>query len=120
MTLPLFVYIGPQRIKIIKEYKLCHGKYISVGFESDLGSIPRLFWWFLSPHDVKYSSIIHDYEWLLGDFILYDYHKANINFYFNAIKLDNIPKWKSGVSFITLEIVRIYKTVWRFFKFLFS
>ncbi len=113
MNLPVFVYIGPQRIKMIQEYRLYHGKYIPVGFESDLGSIPRLFWWFLKPNDITYSSIIHDYEWLLSDFFLYDYHKANKNFFVNAIKIDKIPRWKSIVSFICLEIIRIYKYFWR-------
>lgn len=109
MLSPKFVYIGPIRIKLIEDFKLSHNKFIPKGFESDLGSIPSYFWWFLTPHDIKYSSIIHDYEWLLSDFERYNYSQSNINFYFNAINMDKIPKWKAFISFIVLEIVKLYK-----------
>lgn len=111
MKLPLFVYIETRRVRLIEDYFLPDGRCILNGFESDLGSIPSYFWWFLTPHDIKYSSIIHDYEWLLSDFERYNYSQSNRNFYFNAINMDKIPKWKAFISFIVLEIVKVYKMI---------
>ena len=31
------------------------------GFTTDLASVPRLLWWFLSPWDVARSAVIHDF-----------------------------------------------------------
>jgi hypothetical protein len=111
MKLPLFVFIAPQKVKLIENYPLPYGGFIPKGFESDLGSIPPYFWWFLTPYDVKYSSIIHDYEWLQADFGLYEYGKSNKNFFFNCIAMDKIPRWKAIISFIALEIVKIFKLI---------
>jgi hypothetical protein len=32
-----------------------------VGFVTDLGSVPRLLWWFLSPWDIARAAVIHDF-----------------------------------------------------------
>jgi hypothetical protein len=36
---------------------------VPVDFLTDLGSIPRLLWWWLSPddYDISYPSVVHDY-----------------------------------------------------------
>jgi hypothetical protein len=109
MNLPIFVYVKPQRVKLIENYKLPDGRYLPRGFQSDLGSIPSFLWWFLYPSDIKYSAIIHDYDWLEADFGEYDYHLANVVFYNNAIELDKIPKWKAIICFVVLEIIMIFK-----------
>lgn len=113
MKLPNFVYVKPQRIRVIEHYKMSDGRYLPKGFQSDLGSVPRFFWWFLSPYDIKYSAIIHDYNWLEADYGEYDYHLANKIFYQNAIQIDKIPRWKAMVAFLVLEIVKIYKVICR-------
>lgn len=95
----------------MEDYPLPDGKYILAGFESDLGSVPAFLWWFLSPHDIKYASIIHDYEWLLADFGRYSYSQSNKNFYRNAVQLDGITRWKALISFTALEVVKIYKII---------
>jgi hypothetical protein len=108
---PAFVFIETRRVRLVEDYPLPDGTYILKGFESDLGSVPAFLWWFLSPHDIKYASIIHDYEWLLADFGRYSYSQSNKNFYRNAVLLDKIAHWKVFVSFITLEVIRIYKII---------
>lgn len=113
MKLPLFVYIGPQRVRVVENYPLPNSKFIPKGFESDLGSVPRCFWWFVTPYEITYSSIIHDYEWLQADLGLYEYTQSNRNFYKNSIIMDNIPKWKAIIIFNALEIVKFYKYLTR-------
>jgi hypothetical protein len=105
MNLPKFKYIDDNRVELIEDYILYDKRYIPKGFESDLGSIPFLFHWFLKPKDIKYSSIIHDFDWLMSDFDHYDYHRSNDFFLSNAIIMDNIPVWKAVISYLVLEIV---------------
>jgi hypothetical protein len=109
MTLPKFTYIGSRRIKLIEDYKLPYNKLIPKGFESDLGTIPSIFWKILCPKDIKYSAIIHDYEWMMADYENYDYHQSNLTFYKNCLELDKISKWKALICFIVLEFIIIFK-----------
>jgi hypothetical protein len=109
MELPVFLFIGPQRVVLLKDYKLPNNRYIPKGFESDLGSIPFLFQWFLRPTDIKYAAIIHDFDWLMADFGHYDYQEANKSFYRNCIELDRISKWKARVCYGILEVIRHFK-----------
>ena len=111
MTYPVFVFIGERRVKLVEDYLLPDGRSILKGFESDLGSVPRFLWWFLSPYDIKYASIVHDYEWLLAKFGLCSYGQSNKNFYLNAIVMDNTPKWKALMCFFSLEAVKFYKII---------
>jgi hypothetical protein len=109
---PSFVFIEARRVKLVADYPLPDGRYMLKGFESDLGSVPRSLWWLLSPYDIKYASIIHDYEWLLADSGNYSYSQSNKNFYKNAVQLDEVARWKALVSFVALEIVKIYKIIY--------
>lgn len=109
MKYPSFVFIEARRVRIVEDYPLPDGKHILSGFESDLGSVPQFLWWLLSPYDIKYSSIVHDYEWLLADFGRYSYGQSNKNFYRNAVQLDGVSRWKALGCFIVLEVVRIFK-----------
>ena len=72
-----------------------------------------LFWWFLHPNDITYSSIIHDYEWELADFGKYSFLDGNKSFLKNSIELDKIESYKAYICYGVLEMVRIYKV----FKF---
>ena len=41
---------------------------VPVGFRTDLASIPRFAWAYLSPWDIARAAVIHDYlYWQLGD-----------------------------------------------------
>ena len=111
MNLPVFEFIEPQRIQLLEDYQLPDNRYIPKGFESDLGSIPFLLQWFLKPTDIKYSSIIHDFDWLMSDFGHYDYRQGNLSFYQNSILLDQIPKWKAYICFKILEIIGTFKAL---------
>jgi hypothetical protein len=109
MKKPNFVYVKPQRIKLVENCRLSDGRYLPRGFQSDLGSVPRFFWWFVSPYDIKYSAIIHDYDWLEADYGEYDYRLANKVFYDNAIKLDKLPRWKAKIIYCVLELMMCFK-----------
>ena len=111
MNLPVFEFIEPQRIKLLEDYQLPDNRYIPKGFEYDLGSIPFLFQWFLKPTDIKYSSIIHDFDWLMADFEHYDYRRANLEFYYKSIKMDQIQPWKAFICYIVLEVIVFFKTL---------
>lgn len=108
LNLPSIEFIAARRVRLIEDWRISEAISIPAGFESDLGSIPKVFWWFLRPEDVKYASIIHDFEWLLGDFGKYSYYESNRTFYKNCIELDQIPICKAKISFFCLELVRIF------------
>jgi hypothetical protein len=105
---PSIEFIAARRVRLIEDWRISETLSIPTGFESDLGSIPRIFWWFLKPEQVQYASIIHDFEWLLGDFGKFSYYESNKTFYQNSVYLDRIPKYKAKICFVCLELVRIF------------
>lgn len=48
------------------------------GFKTDLASVPRLMWWFLSPTEIAEAAVVHDFLYSIkynrkkADIILYD------------------------------------------------
>jgi hypothetical protein len=105
---PVFEFISSQKVRLTEDYYITKKRYIPKGFESDLGSVPFLLHWFLKPTDIKYSSIIHDFDWLMADFGHYSYYKANISFLINSLKLDKISPYKAILCFFILELIRIF------------
>jgi hypothetical protein len=110
---PVFQIIPNNKVRLLKDWKINESLVIPCGYESDLGSVPRFFWWFLHPNDITYSSIIHDYEWEMADFGKYSFLDGNKSFLKNSIELDKIQKYKAYICYGVLEMVRIYKV----FKF---
>jgi hypothetical protein len=110
---PVFQIIPNNKVRLLKDWQITETLIIPCGYESDLGSVPRFFWWFLHPNDITYSSIIHDYEWEMADLGKYSFFAGNKSFLKNSIKLDKIQKYKAYICYSALEVVRIYK----FFKF---
>jgi hypothetical protein len=108
---PIFQILPNNKVRLIKDWRVTVRQIIPEGFESDLGSVPRSFWWFIHPNDITYSSIIHDYEWLLADLGKANYCDGNFNFLRNSVDFDGIPYWKALICFIVLEIIRIYKSI---------
>jgi len=50
------------------EFKLnqdlvCEAITVPKGYQTDLASVPRFLWWYISPHDygILYASILHDW-----------------------------------------------------------
>jgi hypothetical protein len=109
------VYLDERRVELLECWEINENLVIPKGFSSDLGSVPKFFWWFLKPTDLKYSAIIHDYEWLLADFKRDNYFSSNHNFLKLSIELDQIPKYKAYLIYYLLQIVAIYKMVKRVF-----
>lgn len=110
IELPVFQIIPNGKVRLLQDWNT-DTTIIPKGFESDLGSIPRSFWWFLHPNDITYSSIIHDYEWLLADLSKANYYNGNLHFLKNSVSLDGICYWKAYTCFIVLELLRIYKII---------
>jgi hypothetical protein len=108
--LPLFQIIPEGKVRLIQNWSIAD-RCVPEGFESDLGSVPKHFWWVLHPNDITYSSILHDYDWLEADFGRYSYYKGNRSFIKNALELDKINTFKGYLCYVVLEIVRIYKWI---------
>ena len=54
------------RLDVTLEIQLSNGMNITIpkGFEWDLSSVPRLFWWVFAPDgDFELAYLIHDYLW---------------------------------------------------------
>lgn len=109
LELPVFQIIPCGKVRLLQDWKVNETTIIPKDFESDLGSIPRSFWWFLHPNDITYSSIIHDYHWLLADSEQFNYQHGNLIFLKNCIELDEIKHYKAYICFLVLEIMRFYK-----------
>ena len=56
-TLSTVVFTTVSKLDVIKQY------IVPVGFETDLASIPKCFWWYVSPMDSELMkpAILHDY-----------------------------------------------------------
>lgn len=108
--LPLYQIIQGGKVRLIKDWSVCN-RCVPKGFESDLGSVPKPFWWLVQPNDITFASILHDYDWLEADFGRYSYQQGNRSFIKNALELDKISKPKGYLCFFVLEIVLIYKWI---------
>jgi hypothetical protein len=78
------------------------------GFETDFASVPRLFWWFISPtdRDVLRASLLHDYLYRIGKERGY----ADKLFYLKLVE-DRVPKWKAKLMY---WVVRLFgNKAWR-------
>jgi Protein of unknown function (DUF1353) len=109
------IYLNKRRVELIEPWQINDNLIIPKGFSSDLGSVPKFFWWFLKPTDLKYSAIIHDYEWLLADSQKNSYFSSNSNFIRYSQELDKIPIYKAYLIYYVLQIVAIYKSFKKFF-----
>jgi hypothetical protein len=108
--LPLYQIIKDGKVRLIKDWNI-QDRCVPRGFESDLGSVPKLFWWVVQPNDITFASILHDYDWLEADFGRYSYKLGNKSFIRNALELDKIPNHKGYLCYGVLEVVRLYKWV---------
>ena len=105
------IYLNERRVKLIEPWVINEQITIPKNFESDLGTIPKCFWWFCKPTDIKYSAIIHDYEWWLADYKGDDYFKSNVRFFYYSQELDNICRLKASILFIVLQLMALYKLI---------
>ena len=105
------VYLNERRVELIESWQINDNLIIPKGFCSDLGSVPKFLWWFLKPTDLKYSAIIHDYEWLLADSQKNCYFSSNRDFLHYSLELDKIPKHKAYLIYYLLQVVAAYKTI---------
>ena len=106
ITIPKIFYLDEKNIILIEDWKPEYNLNIPKGFVSDLGSIPEVFWWIVTPEDIKFSSIMHDYRYTLCDYNLFTYKEANLEFLKNCCDWDAIPNWKALFCFMGVEIFR--------------
>ena len=45
---------------LLEDYEYL-GHLVPRGFVTDLGSVPRMFWWLVSPEEIIHGAIVHDY-----------------------------------------------------------
>ena len=119
---PHFIRIGERNVILIEDWCPEGKATVPKGFISDLGSIPEPFWWIATPEDIKYSSIMHDYQFTLADDDLYSYKIANLEFLRHCCDWDRIPNWKALICFMGVEIFRSYiqikRGIWGLFLWL--
>lgn len=117
---PHFIRIGERKVVLLQNWTPEGNTTVPKGFISDLGTIPKIFWWITTPEDIKYAAIMHDYQFTLADYDLYSYKKANLNFLIHCCDWDKIANWKALLCFMGVEIFRIYLQIKRGLRALFS
>ena len=117
---PHFLRIGERRVVLLENWCPEGKTTVPKGFVSDLGTIPEIFWWLATPEDIKYASIMHDYQFKLSDYNLYSYKQANLEFLRHCCDWDSIPNWKALLCFMGVEIFRAYVQIKRGLKALSS
>ena len=59
--------VGARRAVVLRDVTL-FGVEVPEGFETDGATVPRLFWWILSPFTLGlYAAIVHDFQLSDGD-----------------------------------------------------
>jgi len=63
---PVVTYIGPGNVwRLEEDYSYQDGDHtitVPAGFEFDLASIPRAFWWLISPFELSIAApLLHDF-----------------------------------------------------------
>lgn len=54
--------IGARRAIVLRDTTL-FGVDIPQGFKTDAASVPRLFWWIISPYtEALYAAVVHDFQ----------------------------------------------------------
>ncbi len=101
---------GPEnhlRFRLLRDlmYRSRSGKvfFVPAGFASDLGSVPRLFWFLAPPHEYPSAYILHDYccetpeiPRQTGDQLLHE-----------ALQASNCPRWKVHLIYTAVRLYAI-------------
>lgn len=90
---------------------------VPIGFETNLASVPRLFWNIMSPWDVARAAVVHDFLYWncakaypeltkdgqdeIGVMTWQDVRKAADKIFRLAMRCSDppVPKWKIGVAY---------------------
>lgn len=74
---------------------------VSKGFETDLASIPRLFWIILPPHGYYgKAAVIHDYCYVHA----IESKKWADDVFLEAMEVLEIPKWKRVIMYLAVRL----------------
>ena len=92
----IVVYLPLDDSGLLKRFE------IPKGFASDLGSIPRMWWWLIAPHEIGvFDAIVHDYlyrhqidcrqwaDWVL----LYSMRQNNKPFWMRKLVYGLLRSW---------------------------
>ena len=75
--------VGARNAIVLRTTTL-FGVTIPEGFETDGASVPRLFWFVISPYtEALYAAIVHDFQLLDDGFNAARRHKIDRQFYYN-------------------------------------
>jgi hypothetical protein len=97
--------IGARRAVVLRNVTL-FGVDIPEGFETDGATVPRLFWWILSPFTLGlYASVTHDFQLSDGDKYKPKRRKQiDKQFYYNLRE--------SGINIIRASAVWLGVRIW--------
>ena len=98
-TEPLIVeLVGKNRWKLTKSFEYHVGKYpseeiieVPKGFSTDFASVPRIFWWIISPIDKHAkAAVVHDYCYNIH----YDTKDRCDDIFAEGMKVLGVKEWK--------------------------
>jgi len=92
-----------------------------IGFETNLASVPRLFWNIMSPWDIARSAVIHDFLYWncakaypkllhndsdIGELTWRDARKISDKIFRLAMRCSepNVPAWKIGTAYYAVRM----------------
>lgn len=80
--------ISARYMRLIEDTEV-FGQCIPKGYETNGASVPRMFWWILSPFTEGFrAAIVHDYRYTDPTYITRS--DADLEFYYN-LKKDGVP-----------------------------
>lgn len=79
---------------------------VPVGFETDLGSVPGIFRWLISPGDGSCAAafVLHDYLCVITNFS----RVVTDAVLFEALTALNVKPWKKNLIFYGVSLYRIF------------
>ena len=114
---PIIKYDEQQQIWTLTETYIYQSEDLTIiikeGFEFDLASVPRPFWWAISPFDLSITApLIHDFLYLhrgkppQGTVILYrTFTRLEADRLFDRImKQENVAAWRRAIAYRALRL----------------
>jgi len=116
LTAPIVSYVGPgNKWRLEQPYSYRDGDNVITvpeGFTFDLASIPRAFWWLISPFDLSIAApLIHDF--------LYKYEgeppdgsiepprvytrKQADQLFLRMMEMEGIPRWRRALAYASVR-----------------
>ncbi len=109
---PVVTYIGPgNRWRLEEAYEYQDGAHaitVPAGFIFDLASIPRVFWWLISPFELSIAApLLHDFlyanegdppEGSIDPPRIYTRKEADLLFR-TIMEIEGVPSWRRSTAY---------------------